>query len=222
MGSYSSSLALSQYTADDWMRAFTWRFFDVDSSTLQDTDAPVGLAQSLLALERNEHRLASGRLDNGNTLLHLFAATRIALWSQDKPRSMDYHHSILGPLVAALPMQLNATNSAARAPLHSAAFNLNTPMARSLLLAGALVDPLDGTGQSPLHDAARVGCLAICDLLLARGANPSLRDKQGLAPWELARQFNQPATQQLLLSAHERVELGQINSASVGTSRLRI
>jgi ankyrin repeat protein len=204
------------------MHSFTRRFFDAGILTRQDTGVPVGLAQSLWALERNEHQLASGRLDNGNTLLHLFAASHIALWNQDNPHASDYRHSILGPLVAALPMQLNATNIAARAPLHSAAFNLNTPMARALLLAGALVDPLDGTGQSPLHDAARVGCLAICDLLLARGANPSLRDKQGLAPWELARQFNQPATQQLLLSAHEIVELAQVNSASAGTSRLRI
>lgn len=45
-----------------------------------------------------------------------------------------------------------------------------------LLNSGALVDPLDSSGKTPLHMASRQGHLHICRMLIDAGANISLTD----------------------------------------------
>jgi ankyrin repeat protein len=47
----------------------------------------------------------------------------------------------------------------------------------------------DLRGNTPLHHAAGRGNLAIIKLLLARGANPSIKNKAGFLPIDLARAF---------------------------------
>jgi uncharacterized protein len=55
-----------------------------------------------------------------------------------------------------------------------------------LLDAGAPVDAVDNRGRTALMIAAEQGHSAVVDALLARGANPAIRDKAGLRAADLA------------------------------------
>lgn len=64
----------------------------------------------------------------------------------------------------------------------------DTEMAKLLIARGANVNHLDGHGFSPLHWAANVyfGDTAMVELLLRLGADPTLRNKEGQTPVDLA------------------------------------
>lgn len=65
-------------------------------------------------------------------------------------------------------------------PLHRAVRNIS--IVRKLLKAGANVDSINASGQSPLHIAAQENEREVCIELLAAGADPSVKDKDGYTP----------------------------------------
>jgi ankyrin repeat protein len=84
---------------------------------------------------------------------------------------------------------VNARNSTGATPLHDAALAGNADLARLLIEKGAQVDARDGeSGATPLHHAASWGRAAVVRLLLEKGADPTLRNKSGKTPLDLARE----------------------------------
>lgn len=72
-------------------------------------------------------------------------------------------------------------------PLHYAASGPGTEAAALLLDRGARIDAPSPNGSTALMLAARYAPEETVDLLLARGANPKLRNQQGLGPADFAR-----------------------------------
>jgi ankyrin repeat protein len=73
------------------------------------------------------------------------------------------------------------------APLHYAATGPEPEFVRLLLDKGAPVDARSPNGSTPLMLAARYGSEASVDLLLARGADPKLRNQRDLTAADFAR-----------------------------------
>jgi uncharacterized protein len=71
-------------------------------------------------------------------------------------------------------------------------------VAKLLLDHGARIDAADNRGRTALMIAAEAGHLEMVDLLIARGANRSLRDASGKSALDLAR----TAAVRQRLSAH--------------------
>jgi hypothetical protein len=107
------------------------------------------------------------------------------------------HRVEIGKLLLAAGAEVNAMmNHRVSGPLHYAADgNLITPdwnaerqvkMIVLLLDAGAEIDAQDKNGATPLHRAVRTRCAAAVRCLLERGANTSLRNKNGSLASDLA------------------------------------
>ena len=90
------------------------------------------------------------------------------------------HADVVSELVAA-GANVNAANNSGVTPLMIAVgFNPNsTTIEQRLLDAGADIDDQDNRGTTALMYAARYGRKEALLLLLARGANPAIRDNQG-------------------------------------------
>lgn len=76
-------------------------------------------------------------------------------------------------------------------PLHYAATHAGEaalPITRLLLEHHAYIDAASPNGSTPLMMAARYGEASVVDLLLAEGADPTLRNQQGLDAIDFARQ----------------------------------
>ncbi|MBL9170852.1 MAG: ankyrin repeat domain-containing protein [Verrucomicrobiales bacterium] len=82
--------------------------------------------------------------------------------------------------------------------IHCAAASGQTSAMARLYSLGARLNRLDGYGGSPLHAAAHSGHLESFAWLLAHGADPSLRDRDGLTvaqyvtnevPWQQRPEF---------------------------------
>lgn len=80
-----------------------------------------------------------------------------------------------------------AANAAKVAPLHAAVAADAPAIAAMLLDAGADIDARQQMDYTPLMGAAANARLALLDLLLARGADPSLRTADGKSAADLAR-----------------------------------
>lgn len=72
-------------------------------------------------------------------------------------------------------------------PLHYAASGQGTELLRLLLDSGAAIDAESPNGSTPLMMASRYGSEASVDLLLARGADNTWRNEQGLSAADFAR-----------------------------------
>lgn len=99
---------------------------------------------------------------------------------------------------------LECGGDVALTPLHAAAAADDTKQVKALLAMGAEVDTLgeqvNGVHQrTPLHWSAIVGKVATADLLLASGANPNARDRDGRTPLHWAARNNHPEVVSLLL-----------------------
>jgi uncharacterized protein len=72
--------------------------------------------------------------------------------------------------------------------LHFAARDHNTEIVRQLLQAGAIVDPIDAFGNTPLWRAVMEADsnLETIRELLQHGANPHRKNSKGIAPIDLA------------------------------------
>ena len=85
------------------------------------------------------------------------------------------------------PKLLDAHDRAHRATaLHWAAFGKSDEVVALLLEQGALVDPLNDVGMTPLHNAAWEGDLQTVSRLLLAGANPCRKDNTGTLPRQYA------------------------------------
>jgi ankyrin repeat protein len=70
--------------------------------------------------------------------------------------------------------------------------------AEALCAHGAELDTRDDTQWTPLMHAANTGRTKICEMLLALGADPSLKDERGETALDYARQRNEPECVALL------------------------
>ena len=67
---------------------------------------------------------------------------------------------------------LDEVNHAACTALHAAVMgNAGADLVRLLIERGAQIDAIDGSGETPLHYAARNGRIDLCELLVSKGAN---------------------------------------------------
>ena len=86
-------------------------------------------------------------------------------------------------------------------PLHIAAECNQPAMCLFLLKNGAEIDALDNFGGSALHAAAACQSQTrVIKLLLKHGANPHLRDSEGLTPLDVARKYKHTQVEQFLLA----------------------
>lgn len=88
-----------------------------------------------------------------------------------------------------LAAQMSANDRAGPAgqrPLELAAVLGHTEVTELLLQAGARIDDADGEGNTALHQAARARQWATAQLLVARGANATLRNRQDQTAADLA------------------------------------
>lgn len=84
-------------------------------------------------------------------------------------------------------------------PLHAAlALNPKTEVAAALLDAGAPINAQQHGGHTPLHEAAGAGKIDFIELLVARGADPNVRDDDGRTPRQLAIAKNKTEAADLL------------------------
>jgi uncharacterized protein len=86
-------------------------------------------------------------------------------------------------------------------PLHYAATGPEPEFVRLLLEKGAPVDARSPNGSTPLMMAARYGSEASVDLLLARGADPKLRNQRDLTAADFARMDGRESLAKRLESA---------------------
>lgn len=86
---------------------------------------------------------------------------------------------------------INAKNAVGKTPLHIAAGKWHVGMLQELLKCKPDLNVQDSNGNTPLHDAVLSNTVSIQTLkmLLAKGANPMIRNGAGLTPLQLA--FNQ-------------------------------
>lgn len=96
-------------------------------------------------------------------------------------------HLPVAEYLVALGANLLARNKRGRTPLHNATFNGRFGVTKWLLRQpGTAIDAFDSVGNTPLHRASWGGHLQIVLCLLEHGANPLLRNRDGLTPMELA------------------------------------
>ncbi len=97
---------------------------------------------------------------------------------------------------------IEAVNSSGGTPLHDAALGGSSDVMRILLDHGAAVNARDTeSAATPLMLAASLARTSAISLLLARGADPSLRDRQGHSALDRAHQTDDRQSIQMLKSA---------------------
>ena len=79
-----------------------------------------------------------------------------------------------------------------------ACINGSYEAAEALCAHGAELDARDDTQATPLMEAARCGHPKICAMLLALGADPSLKNEDGYTALDYARAENKPECVALL------------------------
>ncbi|XP_043194279.1 ankyrin repeat domain-containing protein 16-like [Amphibalanus amphitrite] len=174
-----------------------------DGWTAAQVAARAGHLPVLELLLRAEPRLMETRSRTGRTLLHTAAfAGHEAVVSRllaDPAQSADPADSSgVTPLMdaaraghPALVSRLLAAGAdparrdrLGRSPLHAAA---QTGCVRTARLFAQLVTAPAADGSTPLHAAAREGHMAVCELLLERGARRAARDSHGRTAADVAR-----------------------------------
>jgi hypothetical protein len=136
------------------------------------------LCGAALGLADSETRQSSGVDARGRTSLHYAA--------------QDNEPGRVTDLLAA-GSDVNAVDQNGDTPLHLAARRGNLAVGRLLLASGANVNARNRDGQTPLHvagraarpdvDEAQQAVNELAALLMARGANPDLRDNAGALAW---------------------------------------
>jgi serine/threonine-protein phosphatase 6 regulatory ankyrin repeat subunit B len=100
---------------------------------------------------------------------------------------------------------VNAPDETGGTPLHDAALAGNPEVILLLLDHGATIDAVDrDSGATPLMLAASVSRTDAVALLLARGANPGLRDRAGRTALDRARETDDTQTVKLLEAARSQ------------------
>lgn len=98
--------------------------------------------------------------------------------------------------------RVDSLNRTGGTPLHDAALGGSPDVIAVLLDHGAAIDARDKEEEAtPLMLAASLGRSKAVELLLARGANPALRDRSGHTALDRARETDDETTQKLLKAA---------------------
>ena len=149
------------------------------------------IVEMLLAAGANVRK----RYRDGQTVLHL-AAARTSV-------------PIIDDLIAA-GADLAATDEMGNTSLDVAVLHNRPEAVRCLLDHGAplkYLHPADGRGA--LHEACIKGYSDIAGMLIARGADPGLRDRSGQTPLDLALAYKNPAVIALLLKVGNTISASQ-------------
>ncbi|KAJ9455313.1 hypothetical protein DIPPA_54807 [Diplonema papillatum] len=167
------------------------------------------------------HRRASEVSDERNrTALHHaagtgnLALTQMICQTSDNLQTVDidgrtplFHalegaHEEIADWLVAEGAQVNVADNKGITPLHIAAHTNNRHAVRTLLETGKCdVNATDSKGITPLHQAAHRASSEIVELLLNAGANPSLKDKHGNLPEQLARRMDKHSNHRRLSEA---------------------
>lgn len=94
-------------------------------------------------------------------------------------------------------------------PLHYAASSPEVPPVALLLERGAPIDAVSPIGTTPLMMAARYGAIDAASLLLARGADPTLRARNGADAADFARSAGRDRLAAQLAAAAQRWAAGR-------------
>lgn len=109
-------------------------------------------------------------------------------------------------------MRLDGSDEAGYLPIHNAVFAFNYDTSgRSLdilLGYGALIDAVDDAGNSALHISASIRDQVATKALLARGANPFVRNADGKLPVDLAISGCRTLLERAMLSGEPTVPPG--------------
>ena len=100
---------------------------------------------------------------------------------------------------------INAKNAIGKTPLHIAAAKWHVGMLQELLKNKPDLNVQDANGNTPLHDAVSSNTVSIqtIKMLLAKGANPMIRNYAGLTPLQLAFHRQKLQVAQVLSNAEQ-------------------
>jgi ankyrin repeat protein len=136
--------------------------------------AALGDVTALRTAVENDDDARELRSSDGWTPLHL-----AAFFGRDDAVALLIDHGA--------PLDAHSTNATRNTPLHAAlAGATKASVVRRLILAGAGVEARGAQNVTPLHLAASRGDAALCDLLIARGADPQAIMEDGTTPAALA------------------------------------
>ena len=108
---------------------------------------------------------------------------------REEPRSNEAkaaHTQYITTRLTDHPLLVFATNKYGNTPLHLAAYEGHTAIAKALIDAGANMTATDEDGCTPLHYAACEGKLKTVQALLKAGSNPDTTNNEGYTPLHLA------------------------------------
>ena len=105
------------------------------------------------------------------------------------------------PLAEVLIKKGADVNKTGWTPLHYAASNAHLPVIKLLLENYAYIDAESPNGTTPLMMASMYGNAAAVQLLIDEGADPMLKNSQGLTAQQFALRANRPDSADLVLKA---------------------
>jgi uncharacterized protein len=136
--------------------------------------AALGDVAALRAAIEEDDDARVRRSSDGWSPLHL-----AAFFGQDEAVALLIDHGA--------PLDAHSTNATRNTPLHAALAGATKPsIVKRLIFAGADVGARGAQNITPLHLAASRGDGTLCDLLIARGANPHAGMEDGTTPGQLA------------------------------------
>lgn len=184
-GSFDDFFSAVRTDDTEAIRALLRRGFDVN--TVDATGEP-GL---LLAVRQSSIKVA--------TLLVDWPQTKIEVRSrQDESPLMLASLKGLAQLCDALIARGADVNKPGWTPLHYAATNGHLPVLHLLLENHAYIDAASPNGTTPLMMAARYGSAASVSLLLEAGADPLLKNDQGLSAIDFAHRAERKDSAELI------------------------